>query len=200
MSVDGRDLGAPLLGLREKITLLCGELGGIGFLRRRVSRERIVWRGKLGLEARHIELDRKQIALEMVLFGGVDGGIEVDESVAGADFLSVADIDGADDARLEGLDGLGASGWNDLAGGRGDNIDLAETGPENGGAERRDHRPDDGAANGRGRRVDDFKRGRQKGQFIPCPTDLRQGDGVIRRLFHRCLPGCDAAWRIGPWS
>ena len=134
----------------------------------------------------------------MVLLGGVDSRIEVDQGIAGAYLLPVADIDGADDACLEGLDGLGAPGGDDLAGRNRHDIDFAEAGPEKGERKDRNHRPDDGAADGRRRRVGDLERRRQEGEFGPGPFRWRrQDDDIIRPRLHKDLPGWCAALRSG---
>ena len=87
--------------------------------RRRIGRrleigERIVL-GQRGVQARRVELGRHQVALQMAEFGGVHGGIELDQHVARLDALAVAHMDRPHDAGLERLDDLGAAGGDDLA-------------------------------------------------------------------------------------
>ena len=58
------------------------------------------------------------------------GGIELDQRLAGADALAVADQYGVDDPRRAGLDQLDVVGGDQLARCRGDDIDAAKDEPE----------------------------------------------------------------------
>ena len=76
---------------------------------------------------------------------------------------AVLHMDRAHHAGLERLDHLGPAGRDDLARRRGDDVDLAEAGPDERDARRTRHDGGgDGAAHRRGRRLDDLQRRRQE--------------------------------------
>src|SRR3546814_16443458 len=63
-------------------------------------------------------------------FGIGYGGIELDQRLAGADALAVADQYGVDDPRRAGLDQLDVVGGDQLARRRGDDVDPAKRSEE----------------------------------------------------------------------
>ena len=118
---------------------------------------------------------------DVLLLGRLHGGIELDENLAGLDALPVLNVDGAHNAGLERLDDLDAAAGNDLAGRRGDDIDMAEARPEQGQAEQAMMSHADCTPDRRRRRLDDFQRRRQEGKFVLRRVcRLRQGDDVLR--------------------
>ena len=140
---------------------------------------RIVLSGQGRTQPCDIELSRDEVALRMPELGPAHGRIELDKDVAGLDALAVTDMDRTHDAGLERLDGLGAAARNDLAGRDGDNVDRADARPGQRNAEHGDDRGRDGAADRRGRRLDDLERRRQKREFVlstlfALPSERRQ--------------------------
>ncbi len=97
--------------------------------------------------------------------GGVAGGIELDQQVAGLDRLAVAHMDGLDHPGLERLDHLVAAMDDDLARRGRHDVDLAEKRPRQADAEYQDDHRAERAADRRGRRLDDFQCGRQEFGF-----------------------------------
>src|SRR5579871_6661280 len=104
----------------------------------------------------------------------IDGGIELDENVARLHGLAVVNVDGAHHTDLDGLDDLAAAAGHDLAGGRGDDVDVSEARP----GKRNAEEPDDGQRGGsadRGRRrLDDLERGAQELELIAAPAARRE--------------------------
>ena len=78
---------------------------------------------------RYVELSGHEIALIMLPLDVIHGLIELDQGLGGLDHLPVADMNGAHDAGLEGLDDLGASARDDLAFRRANNVDPTDKGP-----------------------------------------------------------------------
>ena len=93
--------------------------------------------GQRRLQPRDVELRARSDRFAVPALRVVHGRIELDQHVAGFDRLAVLDVDRAHHAGLERLDDLGAAGRNDLAGGRGDDVDLAEARPRQRDAEQR---------------------------------------------------------------
>src|SRR6266545_4975692 len=149
-------------------------------------------------QPRDFKLRRHQIALQTPELGAAHSWIEFDKGVAGADALAVADMDGAHDAGLERLYGLGPAAWNDLARGDGHNIDRANARPCERDAEHGDDGESNGAANWRGRSLNNFECGRQKREFVLATVFvlLRKGDNVPSGP-HVALPGADRGLHIG---
>ena len=115
--------------LRHQKLALHGDERRVGGGRRMEGGERIVGIGERRMQARDIELRGLQVALQMIGLAFVDGGVELDQHIAGIDVLAVRDPDGAHDAGLEGLDHLAVAGRNDLAGGGGHDIHVAQACP-----------------------------------------------------------------------
>ena len=82
-------------------------------------------------------------------------------------------VDGADDPDLERLNHLGPLARNDLARGRGDDLDMPDGRPGHGEHEEQDDGAADGAPGGRGRRLDDLQGGREEFELIAAPTQPR---------------------------
>ena len=140
-------------------------------------RKRIGTLRKRGAEPRDVELCRNEISPEMVLFGRGHCRVEFDEALAGFNALSVVNVNGPHDAGIQRLDQLGPAAGNDLAIGRGDDVDLAEGGPCDRDAEDRNDRCADGASEGRGRRLGDLQRRWQECEFVVVPADRPFGEG-----------------------
>src|SRR5262249_38332405 len=130
--------------------------------------------------------------------GTAHGRVELEKDVTGIYFLPVADMDATHDASLERLDGLRAAARNDLAGCHSDNVDRANAGPGQRNAERDDDGHRNGAPNRRGRSLDDFEGGWQKGELVLSThfALLRKGDNVLSGP-HAALPAADRALHIG---
>ena len=98
---------------------------------------------------------QRLIGLRVVRAGG--GGIQFHQHVALLHLLPVAYADAPDHRRLDGLDDLGPAAGHGLARGHGDDVQLADDGPQQGHAEERDdgaHRP---VRQGRCGRLDQFQ-------------------------------------------
>ena len=124
-------------------------------------------------EPGNVELGRDQVALDVVALGEVHGGVELDEHVARLYRHPVAHVNGAHHSRLVRLNGLGAAAGDDLAGRRGDDVDLAECRPAQREAEQGDDGHPDRPPGGRGRRLHDLQRCREKCDLIPIATGAR---------------------------
>src|SRR5262249_56849838 len=109
---------------------------------------------------------RDEIAAQMVALGLVHGRIELDQHLAGLDALPIAHMDRAHHSGLERLDDLGAPAGDDLSRCRRNDVDLAERRPYERQAEHGDDGYADGAANWRGRRLDDLERRRQERELV----------------------------------
>src|SRR5215470_18986182 len=99
-------------------------------VRRRERGKRVVLPCQRRTQPRGIKLRGHEVAFQVSELGPAYGWIKLDEHVAGADALTVANLDCPDNAGLEGLDGLGAAAWNDFSGRHGDNIDGADACPD----------------------------------------------------------------------
>ena len=115
---------------------------------------------------------------------------------AGGDFLAFLDIESAHHAGFKGLDRLDPAAWDNLAGGDGNHIDLAKTGPGQGKAEDCGNGPDDRPSHRRGRRLGDFEGRGQERKLLAAPRLRPQEDDIFTR-FHGSPPECDAARRSG---
>jgi len=111
----------------------------------------------------------------MAQFGIADRRVELDQHIARLDCLAILHVNGADGADLERLHDLTAAARYDFALRGGDDVDLAEARPGEGGAKGRDHGQRNGAADRRRRRLDDFECGRQKRHAVDRPQPPRRG-------------------------
>jgi hypothetical protein len=82
--------------------------------------ERIGLALQRGGEARDIQPGLHQVAPDAVLIGGVGGGVEFEQQVAGVDMIAVGDADRFDDADFERLNQLDLTRGDDAAGRGGD--------------------------------------------------------------------------------
>ena len=182
LAVERRDLGAMLLDLLGEISLLHLHLGRAGPGRRIKFRLRIVGIAQAGPQPGNVEAGGHEVVLDVLFLGRAHRRVELDEDIAGLDALPIADLDGAYDAGLEWLDQLDAAVGHDLAGRRGDDVDVPETGPDQAQAEHGDERCAHSAADRRRRRLHDFQRRRQEGDLVALPARgrLGKGDDVLR--------------------
>jgi hypothetical protein len=138
--VEGGDLGSVLSYLAgQELALHGDELRARTFGRLEID-YRILGVRQGSPEPGNVELGRDQVTLDVVALGEVHGGVELDEHVARLYRHPVAHVNGAYDAGLVGLNGLGAAAGDDLAGCRGDDVDLAECRPSQRQAEKGDDR------------------------------------------------------------
>ncbi len=156
----------------QELTRRCNHRG-IGIGRRMERGQRILAIRHRRLQARHIQTRPREVAAQVVALGIAHGRIELDENVAGLDALAILDMDGADDAGGERLHHLDAAAGHDLAGRRGDDIDLADTRPRHREREHADDGERQRPADRRGRRLDDLQRSGQKGELIPATKIAR---------------------------
>jgi hypothetical protein len=140
------------------------DLGDACALRRPEGGERILRQCRA--QPRDVELGCKEIALLALLVGFRHRRVELDQDVAGLDTLSVANLDGADNARLERLDQLCAPTRHDLAGRGGDDIDATERRPSQRDAEERDDTRPDRTPDRRRGRFGNFESCRQERDFV----------------------------------
>src|SRR5215469_13246578 len=141
------------------------------------GRERVVEVGERGLEASDIELRRYEVALQVRGLARSDGGVELDQRLAGLDGLPVDDPDRAHHTGLERLDDLAVAGRNDLAGGGRHDVDFAEGGPDRRRRKQSHQGGADGAADRGGRGLDDLQRCRQEGELVAVSArSAREGD------------------------
>ena len=112
--VQARHLGRLLvdLGAQGRAGLLDIVRLGPGRLDQRAGRSAGLGGAFEGGEPRHVQLGLGQVARQAVAVGAGGGGIQFDQHLAGAHVVAVLDADGADHARIQGLDDL------DLAGGQ----------------------------------------------------------------------------------
>ncbi|BAL79446.1 hypothetical protein S23_62580 [Bradyrhizobium cosmicum] len=75
----------------------------------------------------------------------VDGGVQLNQGLAGLDKLPLGNANGAHNARFERLNDLAAAGWNDLSRSSRNDINAAETCPYQAGHEQPEKRGSDGA-------------------------------------------------------
>ena len=180
------ELAAILRHLADQELLAHPGLFGARALGRHEARFGIALAPKGRRQSRDVGLRRHQIALLVAEIRLVHGRVQLDQDIADLHFLPIADQDGANHADLERLHDLRMSGRDDLAFGDGDNIDVAEPGPNQ--RERKDG--DDAVgpetADGRRRCFDDFQRGRQKFAL-----------GVAHRLVSDRDDGCGHRALIG---
>ena len=188
---DARRSGRPLRFLLALLAFDLGELGilfgaladqeltmhldlrGACALRRPEGGKRILCERRT--QPRDVELGRDEIALLAFAVGFRHGRIEFDQNVAGLYALPVADVDGANNARLERLDQLGAPARHDLAGRGRDDIDAAERRPRQREAEHRDDARADRAPDRRRRRFSDLERRRQERDFLLAAASRNRG-------------------------
>ncbi len=173
-------------GLRRQALALRGDQGRARPGRRIEIGERVGGVGQGRAQPRDVELGRNQIALLMLALGRVYRRIELDQHLARLDGVAVMHMDRANDADLEGLDGLRAPAWDDLARRAGDDVDRAETGPGQRQHEHGNDRDADRPPDRRRRCLDDLERRRQKRQLMVAAAGPRigKGDNSVRR-FHR---------------
>jgi hypothetical protein len=166
-----------------------GDQRRVGGFRRVECSERVVGVAERRAQASDIELRGLQVALEMIGLAFVDGGIELDQHIPGIDVLAVRDPYGAYHAGLEGLDHLAVAGRDDLPGGGGHDIHMAQAGPGQSQHEEGDQGRADRPADGRGRGFDDFERRRQERELVAVPLlgSPREGHDFLFR-FHEIPP------------
>jgi hypothetical protein len=173
LSVEGGELGALLRGLiEEKLPMQRNQSGGRS-RRRDESGQHIGGIAERRAQPRDVELYRDKIACQVVALRHARRRVELDQHIARLYALAILHMDRTDDADFERLDGLGATGRDDLAGGRGDYIDLAPDRPYNRQAEEGDDRAGDGSARRRGRSLGDFERRRQEIVLVPAAAERR---------------------------
>ena len=171
--VEGGDLGTVLRNLAgQKLALHGDELRARACGRLEID-YRILGVRQRSPEPGNVELGRDQVALDMVALGKIHGGVELDEHVARLHRHAVAHVNGAHHSRLVRLNGLGATAGDDLAGCRGDDVDLAECRPSQREAEQGNDRHPDRPPRGRGRRLHYLQRGREKCDLIPIAAIAR---------------------------
>ncbi len=196
LAVEGGELGILLRRLRLHLVPGGGNKTGIGA---RGWREA----GRVARQQCGEACDVQAILQEVVgnvLFVRLGGcRIELHQHLAGLHRLAVMHMDRADDAGLEGLQHLGAAGGDDLARSRRDDVDGAETRPDERHHEEQGNGAGDGAAHRRGRGLHDLQRRRQELKLGAAPARRpRQGNdgGGLRRL-HGDPPAGDEGWRSG---
>src|SRR3546814_623161 len=133
------------------------------------------------------------------------GGIELDQRLAGADALAVADQYGVDDPRRAGLDQLDVVGGDQLARRRGDDVDPAKGQPEQRGCEQAKQGPGGDSRGRRHRALDHFqRRGKEVGlldaQYPARPRALivervANRRPVARERVHAAAPAWTPIWR-----
>src|SRR5262249_22218571 len=153
----------------------------------------------------NIALRRGKVAAQMVAFSFVHGRIELDQELPSLDALPVADVDGPHHTGLERLDDFGAPTRDDFSRRRGDDIDLAKRRPGQGQAKQRNDRHTNGPPDRRGRRLEDFQGGRQKGELmlVTALWSRRKRDDVLGGALsglHGFRPAGDGARRSGRQS
>ena len=79
-----------------------------------------------------VEPRQEKVACDPIALCRIRRGIELHQHLACLDGLSVMDVDGADDPDLERLNHLGPLARNDLARGRGDDLDMPDGRPGHG--------------------------------------------------------------------
>ena len=123
-------------------------------------------RTQQGRGALHLRVDGLDLLLHAVLVGLRVGRVEFHQHLAGLHRVAVAHQHALDDAGFERLDGLGALADHDAARRHGDDVDLAEPGPEQGDGEE----GADGDRRAARRRVHgrllQAQRGRHEGGFV----------------------------------
>jgi hypothetical protein len=124
LALDLGELGVLFGALADQKLTMHLDLRGACALRRPEGGKRILRERRA--QPRDVESGRKEIAPLALLVGFRHRRVELDQNVASLDALSVAYVDGADNARLERLDQLGAPAWHDLARRGRDDIDAAE--------------------------------------------------------------------------
>ena len=123
-----------------------------------------------------------------------DGAVELDQDLPALTLIAVPHMDGRDDAGFQRLNGLGAAGRHDLARRGRDNVDMAEDRPADRDDEEQDDRRADRAADRRGRRLQDFQRGRQELEFAPVARCVPRCTGITLPLATLQLTTWRPAW------
>lgn len=92
--------------------------------------------------------------------------VQFDEGLARGDRLAVLNADGRDGGGLQGPDDLAVTGRDELAGGDGEDVEVAEAGPGDGGAGEEEEGPEDGPAEGGRRGGLDLQGGGEEFPFL----------------------------------
>ncbi len=124
LALDLGELGVLFGALADQKLTMHLDLRGACALRRPERGKRILRERRA--QPRDVESGRKEIAPLALLVGFRHRRVELDQNVAGLDALSVAYVDGADNARFEWLDQLGTPAGHDLARRGCDDVDVAE--------------------------------------------------------------------------
>lgn len=116
---------------------------------------------------------------EAFLVGLGGGGVQFDQGLAGLYVVAFLHQDAADDAALQRLHELGPVADDDAPGRHGDDVDLAEDGPQQRDGEERHQHEGDAPGGGMDGGFLQAQRSRQKSLFIGQPGGAGQFGAVL---------------------
>jgi hypothetical protein len=123
-------------------------------------------RRQQGAGARRLQPRGSQVVGGTRAVGPGHRRVEFHQHLAGLDRLAVDDVNGLDGGGFDRLDQLAAGIGHDLALGHGDDVDVAEAGPEQRDHGKRHQQPSDDARRGRDRGFLEFQGGRKEGGLV----------------------------------
>ena len=150
-----------------------------------------------GVQPGDIHLCVHQVARDLIPIGRVGRGIELDQHVTGADMVSIGDHDPFYDTDFQRLDQLDLAGRDDPPIGAGDNIELAETCPDNRHRHEHDEDTHHESAGGRNRRLDDLQGSGQKLTLVPALARRQSQRERDELAFHRARFSSGASSHVG---
>ncbi len=175
-----RQPGAKARILTIHVRLRGGALHGRDRVRRRQLRRRQgVDGGDQRARAGHLQGGGHGVAGRLVALGVGSPAVEFDEQLARLHGLPLAHMQGAHGGHVDGGDGLGVTGWNDLAARMDDDVDFSDNGPQHDAADEQHQHPGSEAQRGRHGPLLQRQRGRQEGRLVLAEHGAAKAGAVV---------------------